>query len=897
MSTFIKRRGSLTAPLLLSLVALLATGTSRGVEINTDEQTRNYQRFPHEGHPVEEKVAELDTGRVLYSLVWRGCLDPSHDVSEDARIGVFERRWDPLMLNKPVDRQGFPPFGLLIPSDSGWEGKGFLNVKADGVDHTYLVPEIIVDDDGDFEKRVAFRWETSRAEIIETFCAVANSDRLLLEVEVLPKGDLEEFEIKLNSAFKGKVTNIGTIRTARGIVTKTGLAPFDPASQNAVVLSHPKEDRASCALLFLPEEIDEFYALKWEKYTELHLRAAKGVKKVHLALWETEEVPAGLFSDYIIDNAARFTDELRRRVEGGWRKAEGEASLPIKIDLERYTLSKEEEEAGLILFGVEPFDYATYESTPPEGDRSRVFRAAGCPGQYVPLTFSLYALEERGELRFVPSPLRNGGREIGAGEVDVSIVKVWYQISSSMLVRKGFNKRKAAPELLVKDDSIPLKGFISREGRLPSGLTGPFEPRTRISSGTSKQFWVTVHIPEEAKPGKYDGTIAVGSGDRTLLRVPIEVTVLPFSLPAEAPVRTGLYYRESPWPPSSRPDSETITEETFRTHLKDIREHGFNTITYYGSGEEELDPYEKFLAAYREFGFREPVILVGWGRYPYERSFDEETKKRQMAAVRRFLERSEEKNLPRPVFYLMDEPSNDWQAELTKKRALITREAGGETFVAFYKKVAGDILIDTIDYPNIEISLPPDVKKNLRDRSLEAGHTPLYNCQVWGENPRLNRLVCGYYLWNSGYKGFVLYNYRHLNGDPYFDVDGKNKDLVLTYPSREGPVPTMQWEACREGIYDYLYVHLLQRTLEKAGKAARRKKERRFVEEKEEALRALMTKYDLDNTVGWGSMMYWDLIFREREKGVPNRQFREDRLEIAEMIMELKDKFRSRLDF
>ena len=343
------------------------------------------------------------------------------------------------------------------------------------------------------------------------------------------------------------------------------------------------------------------------------------------------------------------------------------------------------------------------------------------------------------------------------------------------------------------------------------------------------------------------------------------------------------------------PPFEAIPERNIRRHLEDIKKHGFNAITYYGRGEEELDLYERALSLYKEYGFKDPLFLMGWGRYPYDRKFDDQTNAKQRASVQRFLKRSAEKNLPEPVFYHMDEPSNETDAIFTKKRAEITREAGGKTCVSFCGPAAGDILLETIDFPNMEVSLPPDIRKAFRDKSLRSGHTPLYYCQIWGENPRLNRLMCGFFLRNSGYKGFFHYVYQALSEDPYFDADGATKDLALAYPSREGPVPTLQWEAAREGIYDYMYAQLLDEMIQKIRPKARRKKDKIFIKELEGKLETILGKYDYDAIIGWGSHAYWDLVFRERDKGVPNRQFREDRERIARMITELGKRFQRQL--
>ena len=49
--------------------------------------------------------------------------------------------------------------------------------------------------------------------------------------------------------------------------------------------------------------------------------------------------------------------------------------------------------------------------------------------------------------------------------------------------------------------------------------------------------------------------------------------------------------------------------------------------------------------------------------------------------------------------------------------------------------------------------------------------------------------------------------------NPYVDDANKNNTVfrphMTTYPSREGPIPTIQWEAMREGIDDIRYLMTL----------------------------------------------------------------------------------------
>lgn len=85
------------------------------------------------------------------------------------------------------------------------------------------------------------------------------------------------------------------------------------------------------------------------------------------------------------------------------------------------------------------------------------------------------------------------------------------------------------------------------------------------------------------------------------------------------------------------------------------------------------------------------------------------------------------------------------------------------------------------------------------------------------EDPRINRFVAGTFLFLSGVDGLFPYAYNDVNEqtDPFNDFDlppGATSALeqMTSYPSADGPVTTMQWEALREGLDDYRYLRAWQ---------------------------------------------------------------------------------------
>ena len=76
--------------------------------------------------------------------------------------------------------------------------------------------------------------------------------------------------------------------------------------------------------------------------------------------------------------------------------------------------------------------------------------------------------------------------------------------------------------------------------------------------------------------------------------------------------------------------------------------------------------------------------------------------------------------------------------------------------------------------------------------------------------------------------GVTQYHYRVSGGisNPRLDfaiydhINGSKPDYVMTYPAPGGPLPTQQWEAVRQGIYDYRYVFTLKNRIRACKNAA-----------------------------------------------------------------------------
>lgn len=216
-----------------------------------------------------------------------------------------------------------------------------------------------------------------------------------------------------------------------------------------------------------------------------------------------------------------------------------------------------------------------------------------CPGEYAPATFIVSTDSAITGLLPQASSLSDGkGHSIDFSEIDLRIVKCWYQRGDNYYSGSNSNMKKLLPELLLKDDdfmhvTIGSKALgYNHENWNQNGVEGGKNYLRHYVSGSpvywdcsdmnytgsgecgyegeqwdvrdastlqptslhvndpddydiNKQYWVTIHIPNTTVSGTYVGTISINSDQGTLGTVSLVIEVLPFTLP-EPENKTGM---------------------------------------------------------------------------------------------------------------------------------------------------------------------------------------------------------------------------------------------------------------------------------------------------------------------------------------------------------------------
>jgi hypothetical protein len=510
---------------------------------------------------------------------------------------------------------------------------------------------------------------------------------------------------------------------------------------------------------------------------------------------------------------------------------------------------------GFTVYGVTPFQRATYQYVPSQEERIDKIALAAAPGEYEPATFSIYARRDLMDVSVDAGELRCGKRVIPRLNIDVRVVKVRRQPGDNVPFEPEHEME--APELLVYDDFAVLKGRRPSVGEVPV-------VKTSIAQGTSKQFWVTVNVPAAAAAGVYTGALDVYIGGKKAAGIPLEVEVLPFQL--VRPRQDFLIYYRANLEPKSGPEYETWTD--FVKQLRNIKEHGFTGASIFSS-EQHLPA---ILKEYEAIGFSSPIPYLG--------------RTKGVAEVEQIVRDSGPLRL---VYYGIDEPNNPASAEACRKLFREIKAGGGTTVTAVMKQYA-DVIWDSIDIPNYSMCDPgiDGYIKGLSEGRLKKNpKREWYYWQIMKERPKTARLMCGFYLWKSKLDGIFPYCYQMINtADPYDDFTPwewrgyKWRPHLVTYPSKEGPIDTLQWEACREGIDDMKYVATLEDTVRRmknmrsflrlrgmgmVGEDPRLARLDRLIADSEKVLKEVDARIDPDCLKALEKLKEKDLIeFRER---------------------------------
>lgn len=518
-------------------------------------------------------------------------------------------------------------------------------------------------------------------------------------------------------------------------------------------------------------------------------------------------------------NAARVLEDLSKRPSGSENLAF--YAVPAMSELQRLP-----------------------DAYPVDGSVNSPVRILAAKDEYEPGSFLIYPYDNLGKATLSLTPFQNEkGIAFPAADLDLKVVKVWYQNINGWYSYFGDKGLKLLPELLLNDEELICVDTKKEQNyarlRYPDGNTrymwitpdnkidvrydefwrkrstfAPMTPEFRdaptlqpvtLKAGEFKQFFLTAHTRKNTPEGIYRGAVKVTDAKGKLLaEIPVLLRVLSFELPEPKNWDLTKDYQTSSY---TYCNFDLIMEENggdfelskrqFEAYLKNHLSHNQKihwTFKANRVGDELLQ-----IDIMRKAGMKLNPYLGGF----VAGNQDERVLKNQASHLGEFYDRVLGH---RNVFlFAGDEPPAAWVVKARKAYAIYQNEnlkiiLAGHPHV-FHK--AGYIF----DWHNISAAPEKDETLDKWNR-IGYAHVAWYARQHVGvENPAHTRRQYGLAPYLSGFSATC--NYAHHFG-PYNDRSEGYKPMVFAYGVYDGVIDTLAWEGYREGIDDIRYATLLK---------------------------------------------------------------------------------------
>ena len=445
---------------------------------------------------------------------------------------------------------------------------------------------------------------------------------------------------------------------------------------------------------------------------------------------------------------------------------------------------------GYAVFANSYLERGNQHTLPSAGERDRPLELFAAPDEFEPATF---AIRPDRDLRAVAVTVegdlaRPAGGTIPAGNVTIRTVermKRW----------------------LSAAEYEPVECFLPRTG-----------PRDLPVSRTQR-YWLTVHVPPKAAPGVYEGRVRIAPAGAEPYLLPLRVEVPPIRLAPPEGMNYFMYFRLRDFAPELR------TERFYLLCMEDMRDHGMttNTLYAYPSGPGWLDlnrdnndemPMRRQIELMRQSGLLAPWSQVPWiGAECYGPDLwklVQETAKRE--------------SWPELLFYFVDEPGPGRYETVEACMARVAEFRKQHPGLAFRTTTAGASNPQVSRYYDVWIGAAEDEIARARAEGRTAWD---YDCGLAPVDAHTDRYYFGLWAWKSGIAGVSHWAYYDAGIRSRFlvDVAWRNSPEYLTeythnfnfvYPTPDELIPSIGWEAVREGVDDYRYLRTLQKTVETA---------------------------------------------------------------------------------
>ncbi len=480
---------------------------------------------------------------------------------------------------------------------------------------------------------------------------------------------------------------------------------------------------------------------------------------------------------------------------------------------------------GYVIYDGHPVDEVDPAVEPLHETFPEALQIAAAPGEYEAAQFSIFADRDLNGINVAVSDLTGDAGEIGAETIEVQLVR-------RVLMRKGY----WMPRLPANYETVSRFIFPNREFWLPES--------------NFKEVYLLTHVPDDAAPGNYSGTVTVSAEGAEPTEMQLRLTVRPIDLIQPTNKRYGFYYRSS-WL-QERP------EEVNDAEFADMAAHGITTIKGHtrinlardedGNITWDFDLIRQTLDKGLEHGFFGEVTiydnlmhlarLMEYSGLNLEGEGEPVSEKEDLLAVAKdcFADLKQlEAEYPQYEFLLthMDEVFGrgrlprylDFARVVTKTsdyRLYITIPYSPGRWEDKMEQADPWIDVRCINGHSLESWLQAgndwdDMAQHLAEAGDEAWI--YHNMRGSFFRAEWNRFINGLFLWVSPIEVHVPWMYYRYGGNPFDDTDAEGFDFGYAFPHPDDPtllISTLHYEAFREGYDDMRYIRTLEETMKQA---------------------------------------------------------------------------------
>ncbi len=469
---------------------------------------------------------------------------------------------------------------------------------------------------------------------------------------------------------------------------------------------------------------------------------------------------------------------------------------------------------------------------PPVCRQARTISLRACRGEYEPASFVVTASKPLKSVRIEVHPLSSRVGSWPEEAVDVRVVKQYYRNRAPLADDRG-----PLPTLLVHDETfLGIDPDPSPEDpkRMKNVAKGPLRDAAELQPVTidkRKQFWVTVRVPDDARPATYKGIVRIVPQNSEASELTLEVQVYPFTLlppmleysiyyPVKLVAEGSEDWLNGKWAGGS---GAWITPKQYIAECRNMVAHGLTNPNIYGGprvradGSLDFEPLTEILELRESVAMRPKIIyLVGHPLLFTDRPLNAQERRRNQDYVRQINDWVRARGYNEVFFMAADE----WGGErLSAERDSMksVRDAGGKIFTAvstdFLERV-GDLL-DRPVLNAMDASSEPDGHRELIDGVHRFGNKILtYMNPVAGVPlPELQRRNEGLGLWRLGFDGTMDWAYMHILADGPVE---QPLHYAKVFRTDGGVLDTLHWEGWREGVDDVRYLTTLTDALIRA---------------------------------------------------------------------------------